>query len=86
VTVVIQARVTSKGQLTLPKKIREALGVGPGDEVAFEIGPQGVTVTPIHTDAGLRKWEGRWRSTDGMTPEKVDQWVADLRGHNETDE
>ena len=29
------AKVTSKGQLTLPKDVRTALGVGPGDRVTF---------------------------------------------------
>jgi AbrB family looped-hinge helix DNA binding protein len=29
-------RITSKGQVTIPKTIREALGVGPGSEVGFE--------------------------------------------------
>jgi AbrB family looped-hinge helix DNA binding protein len=29
------ATVTSKGQLTLPKEVRLALGVGPGDRVEF---------------------------------------------------
>jgi antitoxin PrlF len=29
------ATLTSKGQLTLPKEIRTAMGVGPGDRVEF---------------------------------------------------
>jgi AbrB family looped-hinge helix DNA binding protein len=29
------AKLTSKGQLTLPKDVRDALGVGPGDRVDF---------------------------------------------------
>jgi antitoxin PrlF len=29
------AKLTSKGQLTLPKVVRKALGVGPGDRVDF---------------------------------------------------
>lgn len=29
------ATLTSKGQLTLPKEVRVALGVGPGDRVDF---------------------------------------------------
>lgn len=29
------ATVTTKGQLTLPKDVRTALGVGPGDRVEF---------------------------------------------------
>ena len=29
-------RVTTKGQVTIPKEIRETLGIKPGDEVVFE--------------------------------------------------
>ncbi|MBI1251391.1 MAG: AbrB/MazE/SpoVT family DNA-binding domain-containing protein [Alphaproteobacteria bacterium] len=29
------ATITSKGQLTLPKPVRDAMGVGPGDRVEF---------------------------------------------------
>jgi AbrB family looped-hinge helix DNA binding protein len=29
------ARVTSKGQNTLPKEVRKRLGIGPGDEVEY---------------------------------------------------
>lgn len=29
------ATITSKGQLTVPKAVREALGIGPGDRVDF---------------------------------------------------
>lgn len=29
------ATITSKGQLTLPKAVRDALGIGPGDRVDF---------------------------------------------------
>ena len=31
------ATITSKGQITLPKPIRQALGVGYGDKVAFDL-------------------------------------------------
>lgn len=31
------ARVTSKGQLTVPKAVREALGIREGDEVVFRV-------------------------------------------------
>ena len=30
-------RVTSKGQVTIPRDIRRRLGVGPGSEVDFEV-------------------------------------------------
>jgi antitoxin PrlF len=31
------ARVTSKGQVTVPKAVREALGIKDGDEVIFRV-------------------------------------------------
>lgn len=37
-------RVTSKGQVTIPKEIREALGIEPGDEVSFEETETGYTI------------------------------------------
>lgn len=33
------ARITSKGQVTIPVAIRRALGLDPGDELIFEIEP-----------------------------------------------
>jgi AbrB family looped-hinge helix DNA binding protein len=33
----VSARVTSKGQITLPKAVRDALGLEPGDAVLFRV-------------------------------------------------
>ena len=42
------AKVTSKGQITVPKRVRARLAVGPGDQLAFEFDEQGVLhVTPM---------------------------------------
>ncbi len=35
------SRVTKKFQVTIPKHVREALGLRPGEEVAIETGPKG---------------------------------------------
>lgn len=54
------ATITSKGQLTVPKEIRAALGVGPGDRLAFRIHEDGVvTVEPEKLD--LRTLRGTIR-------------------------
>lgn len=31
------ARMSSKGQITVPKAVRDALGVGEGDEIVFHV-------------------------------------------------
>lgn len=36
VTKVHRARITSQGQITVPKAVRDQLGVRPGDELEFE--------------------------------------------------
>ena len=33
----LSARVTSKGQVTLPKELRDLMGIGKGDRVLFSI-------------------------------------------------
>jgi antitoxin PrlF len=33
----VAARVTSKGQVTVPKAVRDALGITEGDEVVFRV-------------------------------------------------
>ncbi len=31
----ITAKLTSKGQITIPRKVREKLGISPGEEILF---------------------------------------------------
>jgi bifunctional DNA-binding transcriptional regulator/antitoxin component of YhaV-PrlF toxin-antitoxin module len=45
------SRLTVKGQCTLPRRIREYLGVGPGDHVAFVVTAQGVLVKKLVVQA-----------------------------------
>ena len=35
-----------KGQIVIPKAVRESLGIGPGDEVVMEIGKKEVLIRP----------------------------------------
>ncbi len=33
----VAAKVTSKGQITIPKEVRDALGIAEGDQVVFRV-------------------------------------------------
>lgn len=41
--------VTEKGQVTIPKHIRQAAGVAPGSEVSFSLEGSKIVITPIGT-------------------------------------
>ncbi|MFH5801042.1 AbrB/MazE/SpoVT family DNA-binding domain-containing protein [Haladaptatus sp. DYF46] len=66
------ARVTSKGQVTIPKPIRERLGIDEGTTVTFEIHSDGtVTVSPEKDSWELLK-------EIQQTPRKTDKSVSEL--------
>lgn len=53
------ATLTSKGQITLPKSIRQALGVDTGSRIAFELRDGQVVVTRAeseHTDPAISQF------------------------------
>jgi len=62
------AKITAKGQTTIPQNIRAALNVAPGDLIAWEIGADGIAtvrrvqpmdVAYLHAVAGtLSEWAG----------------------------
>jgi AbrB family looped-hinge helix DNA binding protein len=41
-------KVTSKGQVTIPRDLRELAGIEPGSEVIFAIEDHKITITPKH--------------------------------------
>lgn len=65
------ATVTSKGQVTIPKPVRDLLGIGPGSAVDFQRAPDGRIVlvklkgkTRPSRFARLRGHAGKGLSTD----------------------
>ena len=55
----ITAKVTSKGQVTIPKKVREQLGVQPGEAIGFEEKDGVLVVTKVVTESPFDKWMGK---------------------------
>lgn len=71
------ARVTSKGQITLPKEIRKRLGIGPGDEVEFLEGNGGYLLKKKVKASPFDKYMGFLQGQKDSAP---DQIVRELRG------
>lgn len=53
-------RVGAKGQVVIPKELREALGIEPGDEVTFWRHQDHVALRPTH---GGRPLRGRFQGS-----------------------
>jgi antitoxin PrlF len=64
----IVSRLTTKAQTTIPLPVRSALGIGPGDVVAYHIRPDGsvlLTKAPAATEDpfhSFEEWDRRGRS------------------------
>ena len=69
------SRVTSKGQVTIPKRIRDAFGIEEGTRLEFEIEGEALRLRKVRD----REVLDRWRGTLDL-PGSVDDFVDDLRG------
>jgi antitoxin PrlF len=71
-------RVTSKGQVTIPRAVRERLGIEPGSEVDFEVDDRGARLVRSRTGEGAELVERMLgRATVAMS---TDQIMALTRG------
>ena len=75
----IVAKITSKGQVTIPKKIREKLGVNPGEVVGFEEKGDLILIRKALTKSPFDKWVGKLKHLKGQ---RSDDLVREIRGHD----
>ncbi|MGH9772034.1 MAG: AbrB/MazE/SpoVT family DNA-binding domain-containing protein [Candidatus Acidiferrales bacterium] len=55
----ITAKITSKGQITVPRQVRRALGVAVGDRLMFEERASGgMAVIPMRTESPFNRYRG----------------------------
>ena len=86
----VKARITSRGQVTIPKKIRDKLGAKPGKELEFEVIDDKeaiIKITEIPTAEKLagslnpEEIEGEeedWKQV--MNKDKMKKWKSELEG------
>ncbi len=88
-------RVTSKGQVTIPKEIRERLGIVPGSEVEFLPTVDGVRLVAFNENVSVEEKLRRFREAldrrrgvldlDGMTSDEYFEWIRGPRAEVDPD-
>jgi AbrB family looped-hinge helix DNA binding protein len=72
------ATVTSKGQITLPKRVRDALGIEAGSQVEFEVQGGVALMRKRLPPRALQRWRGYLRARpDAPSSDEVVQALRD---------
>ena len=82
-------RVTTKGQVTIPKEIRDRLGIVPGSEVDFVPTEDGVRLVAVNENLSKEESARRFREAldrmagtldlGGMTADEYFEWIRGPR-------
>lgn len=65
--------VTAKGQVTIPKPVRDRLGIGPGSAVDFELAEDGrVVLVKVGADRPVSRFHAlRGRAGAGLSTDEI---------------
>jgi antitoxin PrlF len=75
-----QAKITSKGQVTVPREVRRILGVRAGDKLMFENDETGVRVRPVRSQNTFSKYRGIGNPGIGSGRKNIARWLREMRG------
>jgi AbrB family looped-hinge helix DNA binding protein len=83
----LRAKVTSKGQITVPVEIRKSLGIKPGDHLRFERQKGGIRMVRDADENVFEKWRGIGTGfpIKGKGREAIVAFFRQMRGHNDLD-
>lgn len=82
----LRAKVTSKGQITIPVGVRNSLGVKPGDHLLFEQQEDGIRLVRDAEENVFEKWRGIGGFPGmGKGREAITAYFRELRGHDDLD-
>lgn len=72
-----KSRLTSKGQVTIPKNVREQLGLQPGDEIEFVADRAGFRLQKCLIQSPFTAYRGFLRDLAGCDPDAL---IEEMRG------
>jgi AbrB family looped-hinge helix DNA binding protein len=82
----ILAKVTSKGQVTIPIEVRRSLQVKPGDKLRFEPQEGGFRVVRDENENVFEKWRGIGIPGMGPGMDGLKAYMREIRGYDEYDD
>lgn len=71
------AKVTGKGRITLPKEVRDSMGISPGEEVEFQKKENGYLLKKKVRCSPFDRFVGYLKGKKGKSPDKI---INELRG------
>lgn len=75
-----QAKITSKGQITVPREVRRVLGVRAGDKLLFESDGKEVRVRPVRSRSAFSKYRGIGNPQVPSGRKGITKWLRGMRG------
>ncbi len=72
-----KAKMTVKRQVTIPKEVRQRLGLRPGDELEFVADKRGVTLKKRLRESPFASYRG---FLEGLAGHDSDEMVGEMRG------
>jgi AbrB family looped-hinge helix DNA binding protein len=74
-------KIGERGQVTIPKKIRERFALSPATEVEFQVIKGSIVLKKAPRKLALRKWKGRCKDSFAQLGySSVDTFLDDVRG------
>ncbi len=75
-----QAKLTSKGQITVPMEIRRRLGVRAGYRLEFEESENEMKVRAVREGSPFAKYAGIGNPGIGSGRKAIQKWLREMRG------
>lgn len=76
----IEATLTSKGQITVPREVRRQLGLKTGDKLLFESDGQNIRIRPVRNRSAFAKYRGIGNPGIGSGRKSIGRWMRGMRG------
>ena len=74
-------RIGERGQVAIPKEIRDRFSLGPQTDVEFKVVHGSIVLKKAPKKLDLRKWKGRCKDSFAeLGYASVDRFIDDVRG------